>query len=94
MEQLPFITDLILITLIGVIVFHLTKQNNAWHNMLERHREWGAHEINILRTRIKHLESDVYILLEKLQKKSEERNVNQAQAKQPTVSRKPRKVKQ
>lgn len=88
MEQSPFIIDAIIFIVVGVVLYLQIKANDAWKRLLENHREWSNHEINVLRGRIKHLEVDVSNLIDKKSK-------YEAQAKQPTtVSRKPRKVKQ
>lgn len=94
MEQLPFIIDAAILATLGVAVHAQIKTNDAWKKLLEKHREWSGHEINVLRGRIKHLESDVYILLEKLQKQKSDKQARiEELSKQATVSRKPRKVK-
>lgn len=95
MEQLPFIIDAAILVTLGVVVYAQIKTNDAWKKLLEKHREWSNHEVNVLRGRVKHLETDVYVLLDKLQKqRAEKQTKNEAQVKQPTISRKPRKVKQ
>lgn len=88
MEQFHIITNVVIIIFWCVIIYAGFKQDKAWKRLLENHREWSNHEINVLRGRIKHLEVDINNLIDYKIK-------HQAQAKQPTtVSRKPRKVKQ
>lgn len=88
MEQFHIITSVVIIIFWCVIIYAGFKQDRAWERLLENHREWSNHEINVLRGRIKHLEVDVSNLIDKKSK-------YEASAKQSTtVSRKPRKVKQ
>lgn len=88
MEQFHIILNVTNILSWGVVIYSIFKQDKALKKLLENHREWSNHEINVLRGRIKHLEVDVSNLIDYKIK-------HQAQAKQPTtVSRKPRKVKQ
>lgn len=88
MEQFHIILNVTNILSWGVVIYSIFKQDKALKKLLENHREWSNHEINVLRGRIKHLEVDVNNLIDYKIK-------YQAQAKQPTtVSRKPRKVKQ
>lgn len=88
MEQFHIILNVTNILSWGVVIYSIFKQDKALKKLLENHREWSNHEINVLRGKIKHLEVDVNNLIDYKIK-------YQAQAKQPTtVSRKPRKVKQ